>query len=428
MERQRPRRPCFRYTDSIPALVSNAAPVWLGADWTGHFFDGLLEDISLHGRVLSQEEISVTCDVGSASARPFELFAAQTPPGPQNSDPSTWSGVLRYSLSGPGSSLAAEAGIDKTNLADPSGLAFRPASSELFVANRWGNDNPASIARFTYDYATHALTPNGSITGNGLWGVGQVSFNPVTGELFAANLSGGVSRFTFDTNGNAQANGTLADGSLRGVIVSLDGKRLYVTSNGNGIRQFDLVSGSELAPFTVSSGSGGLHYFQFCNGVLYVAANSDNCVYRLKLDANDNLSVKDSFPMTGPVAIAFSPDGAEMFVSGHLTSSLVQRFQYNPLADSWIETGIQNEGVSLGGILTIPDPPPVALKLTATSAAVVSWPLPADGWLLQYTSSLAGQPPPWSQIAPPYQTNSYRAWATVTPLAGAQFFRLQELQ
>lgn len=91
------------------------------------------------------------------------LVVTQSPPGPQNGDMATWSGVLQYTFAGYRQPLVEIAGVDKGALADPVGLAFH--DGELFVGNRHGNNGAdgvsGSISRFTYSPSTHALTPNG---------------------------------------------------------------------------------------------------------------------------------------------------------------------------------------------------------------------------------------------------------------------------
>ena len=64
-----------------------------------------------------------------------------------------------------------------------------------------------------------------------------------------------------------------------------------------------------------------------------------------------------------------------------------------------------------------------------TDAVIVSWPLLADGWVLEHTNALptaAGAA--WPQVPAPYQTNG--AWRFVTftntPATGSQFFRLHK--
>ncbi len=79
-------------------------------------------------------------------------------------------------------------------------------------------------------------------------------------------------------------------------------------------------------------------------------------------------------------------------------------------------------------VATVPAPtlPPVlTIAQTSSNAVVISWPLPADGWVLERTPSLLGNPPPWTQVLPPFQTNSTQAWITVAPPQGDFFYRLR---
>ena len=285
------------------------------------------------------------------------VLIAQSPPGPTNGDPTTWGGILQFQVAGDGSALTAGAGIAKTSVEDPVGLAYKAATSEVFVGNRHGNNaadgTAGSISRFAYVQATHALTALPEITGNGLDGVHQVAFSPTTGELFAANVNNGVSRFTFDGGGTAVANGMISSGPSRGVFVAPDGKRLYVSTATNVIRQFDLATGNELTAVTLQT-TGNLHFFSVRARELYVAALDDNKVYRFTLDANDEPTMKQSIDASAPVGIAFSADGGEMYVTGHRTSDLVQRYLYDASSDTWMPNGTMDLGTSLGGVVIAP--------------------------------------------------------------------------
>jgi DNA-binding beta-propeller fold protein YncE len=286
-----------------------------------------------------------------------EIFVTQTPPGPQNADPTNWSGVLQLSVSGDFAPLVMETGIVKTELADPAAIAFRSTSSELFVGNRHGNNAADGVAgtvsRRRYTQGTHTLVAEPEITGNGLSGVHQVTFSPTSGEMFAANFGGGVSRFTFDADGTPVANGMISDGTTRGVLVTPDGNRLFVTNANNLIRSFDLATGTEVAATTLSS-SGVLHYLAYRLGDVYVAALADNMVYRYHLAANDELTYVQAIAAESPVGVAFSADGAEMFVTGHQTVDLLQRYTYDAASDTWMSSGTMDLGSSLGGVVIVP--------------------------------------------------------------------------
>jgi hypothetical protein len=69
------------------------------------------------------------------------------------------------------------------------------------------------------------------------------------------------------------------------------------------------------------------------------------------------------------------------------------------------------------------------LSITPSNAvAVISWPAPAEGWLLECTNLLTGVAGPWTQVPPPYQTNSGVISVDFTnlPPVGNQFFRLHK--
>jgi hypothetical protein len=75
--------------------------------------------------------------------------------------------------------------------------------------------------------------------------------------------------------------------------------------------------------------------------------------------------------------------------------------------------------------LAMVTPPLLSITRTTTKAVMLSWPLPADGWVLEQASSLVGPPQGWTQILPPYQTNATQAWVTITNSEGISLYRLR---
>lgn len=76
---------------------------------------------------------------------------------------------------------------------------------------------------------------------------------------------------------------------------------------------------------------------------------------------------------------------------------------------------------------------PGAPRLTVTrnpsiGAVTISWPKPAEGWLLDQTSALASPATStsWSQVSPPYSTNATDISITVPAPAGDRYYRLRK--
>jgi hypothetical protein len=73
-----------------------------------------------------------------------------------------------------------------------------------------------------------------------------------------------------------------------------------------------------------------------------------------------------------------------------------------------------------------PGAPLLSINRTHTNTIVVSWPMPADGWVLERTNTLRQVSGPWPQVPPPYQNDGGRIRVTFTnlPPGDNQFFRL----
>jgi hypothetical protein len=78
-----------------------------------------------------------------------------------------------------------------------------------------------------------------------------------------------------------------------------------------------------------------------------------------------------------------------------------------------------NMSVVLGGLW-------LTIRPTQTNTLVVSWPLPADGWVLEWTNRVPVVSGTWPQISPPYQTNAVQAWIVVPAPTGSGFYRLHK--
>jgi len=67
------------------------------------------------------------------------------------------------------------------------------------------------------------------------------------------------------------------------------------------------------------------------------------------------------------------------------------------------------------------------LSVTRSNASViVSWPLPAEGWNLEYCTVLTSGTNTWTQIPPPYQTNATECFVAEPSPVGNKFYRLKK--
>ena len=69
---------------------------------------------------------------------------------------------------------------------------------------------------------------------------------------------------------------------------------------------------------------------------------------------------------------------------------------------------------------------PYLSVIRSNSAVVVSWPLPAEGWVLEWTNALPRVSSPWPQLPPPYQTNGANLQFTETLPTGNKIYRLHK--
>ena len=69
--------------------------------------------------------------------------------------------------------------------------------------------------------------------------------------------------------------------------------------------------------------------------------------------------------------------------------------------------------------------PWLTITSTSTNTVVVSWPMPAEGWVLEATNALPATAP-WPQLAPPYQTNGANLQYIEASPVGNRFYRLHK--
>lgn len=231
-----------------------------------------------------------------------------------------------FNLAAPFGTLRSTATIPFDYLSDPSYSAFN-SKGELFVANRFGNDNlNGSISRFQV-YADGSYSVMASFRGNGLTNVHGVAFSP-SGELFASNFTTKtLSRFKFDANGAPLPNGTVPL-SFQPQGIAFDKKGAMYVADYSSVTStatpkvrkflFDRRGRAiEQPPIQLNSGI-SLHGLAFSStGELFVADVMMHQVHRVAFDRRGNPVPGTSFNVPGgPLGVAFSPAG-ELFVTIH---------------------------------------------------------------------------------------------------------------
>ena len=96
------------------------------------------------------------------------------------------------------------------------------------------------------------------------------------------------------------------------------------------------------------------------------------------------------------------------------------------------DTGATDAGAAYLFSLEPFTPPAPSLSTSrnpSLSTLTISWPAPAEGWLLEGTNALPSvAASSWPPVPPPYQTNAGTISVTLTnlPATGNQFFRLRQ--
>lgn len=73
-----------------------------------------------------------------------------------------------------------------------------------------------------------------------------------------------------------------------------------------------------------------------------------------------------------------------------------------------------------------PEAPYLTVFRTETNTVAVWWPLPDQGWKLQYSGNLSASPVVWTEIPPPYPTNATACYYTEPLPQGNRFYRLHK--
>jgi DNA-binding beta-propeller fold protein YncE len=285
---------------------------------------------------------------GTPVAQGFQVIVTVSPPGGGSYQP-----MWRFDVAGTGGAMTQLSDIPASATDDPIGATFRN-ETELLVGNRHGMSGAGSISRFEFSSDLSTFTQLSTVTGGGLANVHQIALDYTRHELFAVDAAvNTVSRFSYDAAGDFTAIDVIPtsyDG--RGVAVSPDGNTLYVSAIETPyiMRFARTASGfTEISPIVVAGGA-RMHYLKFRNGELFVG-DITGAIHRIVFDPDGNPVQKSSlYDSPSPIDMAFSIDGAEMFVANHLVGAL-DRYLYDEPSDTWTLTSSMSTP-PLGGIVT----------------------------------------------------------------------------
>ena len=313
--------------------------------------------------------LSLSLVANAGAFAQFTVFAAETVAGSVGGNTAAYGGVQQYNFTGNGSAATPGAGIAASQLSDAISPVFH--NGQLFVGNRHGNTlGQGSIKRFDW---------NGVVASNGTTVVTAASaadqgfhgfaFAP-NGDVFVNTVNNGTRRFRDPGTGFADIGGTSA-AQARGALVSADGTKLYETIVGNdSIRVTEILANGFGASSNFNvAGASAMHQLVMRNGKIMVTGFNSSTVHEVTLDAS-GMPTSSAIVANVPAAlgIPFSPDGQEMFISGHTTNNLTRLTQSG---NTWQSNGTIATGTNMGYLATAAVPEPGSFAVLGLGAAAL---------------------------------------------------------
>ncbi|MBL8059350.1 MAG: hypothetical protein JNK63_01395 [Chthonomonas sp.] len=297
--------------------------------------------------------LSLLIGVTAAANAGYTLFVAETQSGSLGGNTAAYGGLQRYNFTIAGGAAMAGTGVAAAQLSDPSGLYY--ANNKLYVANRHGNTlGQGSVKAFDWDGAnlsavgtTVATSTSSSYTG----------FHGLTvasdGKVYVSTVNGGSRQFTPPGSPFPDTGGT-SFYAAREAWISPNGAVLIESGIGGSVRVSD-VSGNTFSNYTdfAIPGISAVHQLAYRDGALYCAGFNSWTVHRINLDANYKpVSSTQLFGLQQGIGVGFSPDGNEMYVSGH-TTNRINRYVVG-VDGNWYGNGVIATGHNMGYVAVIP--------------------------------------------------------------------------
>ena len=167
-------------------------------------------------------------------------------------------------------------------------------------------------------------------------------------------------------------------------------------------------------------------------------AHSDYFGWSLAAVGGDRVLVSAYLDDTGAsnagAAYLFRTDGTLLTTLTNPTPAVDDYFGWSVTAvgnDRVLISANQDDSgaIDAGTVYLFSIPAAGAPQLTVTcsnNTVVISWPLSADGWVLEWTNALPSVAAPWPQIPPPYTTNDATLQFTEPTPVGNRFYRLHK--
>jgi YVTN family beta-propeller protein len=137
----------------------------------------------------------------------------------------------------------------------------------------------------------------------------DVAFDPMGATAYVANQFGN-SVGVVDVATNRQIRTIAVNGNPFRVLVSPDGRRLYVTTNAANLLVIDRTSGSTVLEYSLPSPSNGLAFHP--NGVLLYGTTLDGLVYEIDT-ATDSARALTTTGMLQDIAV--TRDGGQLIIA-----------------------------------------------------------------------------------------------------------------
>ncbi|MCC6685799.1 MAG: hypothetical protein IT205_02280 [Fimbriimonadaceae bacterium] len=319
---------------------------------------------------------------GAGPSSGYALFVAETTAGSLGGNTAAYGGVQRYNFTLSGGAATTGTGIPADQLSDPAGLFY--ANSKLFVSNRHGNTlGQGSVKAFDWDGSALSAVGTTVATSTSASYAGFCGAMIASdGKLYVATVNGGSRQYTpsgptfTDTGGTTQQ-------PQRDIWISPNGLVSIETGITGNLRVSDLTGStfSNYQSFSVS-GANTMHQLAYRGGALYCASFLTGTVHRIDLGPNFKpVSSTLLFSLPSGLGIAFSPDGYEMYVSGH-TSNRISRF-VEAGDGTWIANGFIATGVNMGYLAVIPGPVDAVcgrINLSGLAGTIHNTPLTVEVW------------------------------------------------